>query len=108
MYTLVYLRDLGPKSLTDYKQPVIRALLRGLTNKVVLIGDSGEHDPEVYRQITEEFPGRVLRTYIRNAGRGQDLRRFEGQLLFDEPKQAALDAVENGLVTKECVAKAFP
>lgn len=104
----LYLRDLGPKSLTDYKQPVIRALLRGLSNKVVLIGDSGEHDPEVYRQITEEFPDRVLRTYIRNAGRGQDLRRFEGQLLFDEPKQAALDAVEKGLVTKECVAKAFP
>ena len=32
----------------------------------VLIGDSGQHDPEIYRQVTEEFPGRVKAIYIRD------------------------------------------
>jgi phosphatidate phosphatase APP1 len=104
----LYLRDLGAGTLTDYKQPLIRGLLRGLPNKAVLIGDSGEHDPEVYRQMIEEFPGRVVRAYIRNAGRTEDKARFEGLMLFDEPKQAALDAVAKGLASKACVDEAFP
>ncbi len=104
----LYLRELGPNTLSDYKQPLIRALMRGLPNPVVYVGDSGEHDPEVYRQMVEEFPDRVLRVYIRNAGRAVDLRRFEGMMLFDEPKQAALDAVAHGLATQACVDKAFP
>lgn len=32
----------------------------------VLVGDSGQHDPEIYRQVTEEFPGRVKAIYIRD------------------------------------------
>ena len=55
-----------------------------------------------------EFKGRVLRVYIRNAGRTEDKARFEGQVLFDEPKEAALDAVEHSLASKACVDKAFP
>ncbi len=31
----------------------------------VLIGDSGEHDPEIYADIVREHPGRVLAVYIR-------------------------------------------
>ncbi len=104
----LYLRDLGPGTLSGYKQPMIRGLLRGLPNKAVFIGDSGEHDPEVYRQMTEEFPARVLRTYIRNAGHAEDPTRFIGQMLFEEPKQAALDAVGQGLASTACVARAFP
>lgn len=30
-----------------------------------LIGDSGQHDPEIYQQIYKEFPGRVLGVIIR-------------------------------------------
>ncbi|HYG61124.1 MAG TPA: phosphatase domain-containing protein [Thermoanaerobaculia bacterium] len=32
----------------------------------VLIGDSGEQDPEIYREVVREFPGRVRAIYIRN------------------------------------------
>jgi hypothetical protein len=32
----------------------------------VLIGDSGQHDPEIYAQIVREHPGRVEAVYIRN------------------------------------------
>ncbi len=104
----LYLRDLGPDTLSDYKQPIIRSLLRAMPNPAVLIGDSGEHDPEVYRQIRDEFPERIRRIYIRNAGRSNDKKRFDGMVLFDEPRAAALDAVEQGLATQECVARAFP
>jgi phosphatidate phosphatase APP1 len=34
----------------------------------ILIGDSGQKDPEIYSQIIEEFPGRVLTVYIRDVG----------------------------------------
>jgi len=104
----LYLRDLGPNTLSDYKQPIIRSLLRAMPNPAVLVGDSGEHDPEVYRQINEEFPERIRRIYIRNAGRSIDKKRFDGMFLFDEPKAAALDAVDAGLASKECVARVFP
>ena len=36
---------------------------------VVLIGDSGQHDPEIYRRVADEHPGRVLAVYIRNVSR---------------------------------------
>lgn len=32
----------------------------------ILIGDSGQHDPEIYRQIVQEFPNRVKAIYIRD------------------------------------------
>jgi phosphatidate phosphatase APP1 len=31
----------------------------------VLVGDSGEHDPEVYAEVVRQNPGRVLAVYIR-------------------------------------------
>lgn len=104
----IYLRDLGPRTLSNYKQPVIRALLKELPNAAVLIGDSGEHDPEVYAQMRTEFPERVKAIYIRNAGRAEDVKRFVGMVLFNHPREAALDAVTRGLATAECVARAFP
>jgi phosphatidate phosphatase APP1 len=104
----IALRDLGPRTLSDYKQPIIRRVMNEVPNPVVLVGDSGEHDPEVYRQIAGEFPGRVKAIYIRNAGHAEDPKRFEGMLLFDEPAQAAADAVTKGLLSAECAAKSFP
>lgn len=104
----LYLRDIGPNTLSGYKQPVIRKLMEQMPNQVVLIGDSGEHDPEVYAEMKKEFPDRVLAIYIRNAGRTDDKKRFDGMVLFDDPKTAAADAVTKGLASKDCVAKAFP
>lgn len=104
----IYLRDFGPKTLSNYKQPVIRSLLKELPNQVVLVGDSGEHDPEVYAQMRSEFPDRVKAIYIRNAGKAEDVKRFDGMFLFKNPKDAALDAVTKGLASAECVGRAFP
>ena len=49
------------------KVSAIQSLLRGLPEqKFVLIGDSGEKDPEIYRRICRRFPGRVTGLFIRD------------------------------------------
>ncbi len=101
----MYLRDLGPNTLSGYKQPIIRSLMKQLPHPVVLVGDSGEHDPEVYREIRGEFPDRVKRIYIRDAGKSADVKRFEGMVLFKDPKVAAEDAVKHGLADAKCVGE---
>jgi phosphatidate phosphatase APP1 len=103
----LYLRDLGPSTLSGYKQPVIRRLLQQFSQPVVLVGDSGEHDPEVYAQIRKEFPGRVKAIYIRDAGRTESASRFDGMFLFRDASEAARKAAEAGLADGACVAKAF-
>jgi phosphatidate phosphatase APP1 len=104
----MYLRDLGPGTLSNYKQPAIRRLMSQFTQPVVLVGDSGEKDPEVYEQIREEFPGRVKAIYIRNAGRTEDKERFKDMVLFQEAREAAEHAVKSGMADAACVAAAFP
>lgn len=34
----------------------------------ILVGDTTQKDPEIYRQVMQDFPGRVLAVYIRNVG----------------------------------------
>jgi phosphatidate phosphatase APP1 len=104
----MYLRDLGPTTLSNYKQPAIRKLLSQFPQPVVLVGDSGEKDPEVYEQIREEFPGRVKAIYIRDAGRTEDTERFTDMVLFKEAREAAEHAVKSGLADAACVSAAFP
>ncbi|MFH5211089.1 phosphatidate phosphatase App1 family protein [Antrihabitans sp. NCIMB 15449] len=49
------------------KPPFIRALMAVYPRRrLVLVGDSGEKDPEVYGSIAREAPGRIARIYIRN------------------------------------------
>lgn len=49
------------------KTTAIRFLLKHLPDrKFVLIGDSGEKDPEIYRKICRKFPGRVKALLIRD------------------------------------------
>jgi len=76
---VLFLREWGmswrsplPRKAEDHKQALIRNMLDLYHDlPFVLIGDSGQHDPEVYRQIVEENPGRVLAVLIRNVSRGE-------------------------------------
>ncbi|HYO73158.1 MAG TPA: phosphatase domain-containing protein [Archangium sp.] len=104
----LFLRDFGPGTLSTYKQPLIRSLLQRFPQPVVLVGDSGEKDPEVYAQIREEFPGRVRAIYIRDAGNSANASRFSGMVLFKDAGTAALHAAQAGLARSECVTAAFP
>ena len=56
------------KSPAETKPPVIAGLLRRYPRRrFLLIGDSGEKDPEVYGGIARAFPGQVGRILIRRA-----------------------------------------
>ena len=49
--------------------------------KFILIGDSGQHDPEIYADIVAKYPGRILVIYIRelknwDAGRNEDISKI--------------------------------
>ena len=69
-----------PNRLYEFKLQAIRALMTRLPKRhVVLIGDSGERDPETYATILSEFPDRVDAVFIRNVsgnGNGQDAKRY--------------------------------
>lgn len=73
----MYLRDLSlreAKSITlgsqHHKIDFIRYLLRTYENlPVVLIGDSGQRDPETYWQIAMENPGRIKAIYLHDVGK---------------------------------------
>lgn len=104
----LYLRELGPNTLSGYKQPIIRELMKSVPNDVVLIGDSGEHDPEVYSELRAEFPKRVKAVYIRRAGHEAPPERFEDMVLFSHPREAGLDAVQRGLMSRECLDRRLP
>jgi hypothetical protein len=56
---------LKPETIFEYKVEKIRALLKLLPNQVVLVGDSGERDPEVYAEILKSCPARVVAVFIR-------------------------------------------
>ncbi len=48
------------------KATAIRALLKNLPDRrFILVGDSGEKDPEIYAKICRQFPNQVLALFIR-------------------------------------------
>lgn len=71
--------SLLPRRAKDHKLNVIRQMLALYQDlPFVLIGDSGQRDPEVYTHILREHPGRIAGIYIRNVSN-------------DPQRQAAID-----------------
>jgi phosphatidate phosphatase APP1 len=74
----------------------------------ILIGDSGQEDPEIYRTIVHDYGDRILAVYIRNVTTGPDrvaaveeLAKEVGQagselLLSDDTAASAVHAAERG------------
>lgn len=69
------------KEGTETKPPVIEAILdRYPERKFILIGDSGEQDPEVYAALLRERPDQILKILIRNVtSADEDSARFESE-----------------------------
>ena len=60
-------RELLPTSHGSHKTEAIRSIVELYpTLPFVLIGDSGQEDPEIYREIVARYPSRILAIYIRN------------------------------------------
>jgi len=99
----LHLRQLGRKTISGYKEPVLRSLLSRFPQPFVLVGDSGEKDPEVYARIREEFPGRVAAIFIHDVGRAADPARFKGMVVFRTGTDAARQAAALGLLRASCL-----
>ncbi|AWN24635.1 phosphatase [Deinococcus irradiatisoli] len=65
----IFLRNWGAELFSGnghHKHGVIERLMqRYPALAFVLIGDSGEQDPEIYAEVVRRYPGRVLAVYIR-------------------------------------------
>jgi len=65
------LRDIGLHEAppVDHKSAALRQLLEMYPElPFILIGDSGERDPEVYLETAARYPGRIIAVYIRELG----------------------------------------
>jgi phosphatidate phosphatase APP1 len=83
------LKNIGDDSLTKqhgYKSARLEALFARFPRlRFILVGDSGEHDPEIYRGIRDQYPDRVVATVIRQApGADNRAERFAGMTTFDD------------------------
>lgn len=96
------LRDLGidrekfiKSSHHSHKLEQIERILRFYPDlKFILIGDSGQEDPEIYREVIEDFPERILAVYIRDVS--EDVR--------DEAVRALIAEVEEKDIPMALVA----
>jgi len=114
----VLLRDWGitpdelvPTTHATHKLGAIRRIFATYPElPFILVGDSGQEDPEIYAQVIREFPNRVLAAYIRDVG-GDEGRRAavrklgeelaaEGRtlLLTEDTLSAAKHAAANGWI----------
>ncbi|MFK8079944.1 MAG: App1 family protein [Granulosicoccus sp.] len=77
--------------------------------RFILIGDSGQHDPEIYSLVVEEFPDRILCIYIRDVGHAARDRQVQAlatqlqarhvdMLLVPDTLAAATHAASKGYI----------
>ncbi|HLL53571.1 MAG TPA: phosphatase domain-containing protein [Myxococcaceae bacterium] len=101
------LKDLGigpeadpVKDHLGYKTRMVTEVLGNLpARRFLLIGDSGERDPEIYGGIARAHPERVAAILIhRVTQEPKDSPRFEGMFVFDRYDDAAVELERRGLL----------
>ncbi|MEL6963556.1 MAG: phosphatase domain-containing protein [Pseudomonadota bacterium] len=118
---ILFLREWGltlqhpiPRRGKGHKRDLICQMVEHYeTLPFILIGDSGQRDPEVYADIVKTFPKRVLAVYIRNVGgdprRDQAIADLAAKLeslgsplvLASDIRDMAAHAVQQGWITGE-------
>ncbi|HEX7072396.1 MAG TPA: phosphatase domain-containing protein [Rhodothermales bacterium] len=98
-----------------YKKAAIDRILSAFPGlPFVLIGDSGQRDPEIYQQAVSRHPGRIRAIFIRDVTppeRDAEVRAIAQELeamgvptvLVRETEDAARKAAELGLVAREAL-----
>ena len=100
----------------DHKGVAIRNIMHLYPHlPFILLGDTSQHDPEIYRQIVHEFPDRVRAIYIRDVSRDAE-RSSAIAKLADEVRAAhsvlvlaadtigaATHAVEQGWISADAL-----
>ncbi len=103
-------RDDDPLDPLAYKLahavPLLQARPRA---KVLLLGDAGEKDPEIYAALAARFPGRVELVLIRRVeGADHAAARFVGQRLVADGAEALGAAIAAGWARAGCGAPPAP
>jgi phosphatidate phosphatase APP1 len=113
--------DIGFSALSsarhfEHKGVAISNIMRLYPNlKFILIGDSSQHDPEIYRQAVKDFPRRIAAIYIRDvnhdAARSAEIAKLADEVvashsalvLCEHTLDAARHAVERGWIQTEAL-----
>ena len=120
----LFLRDVGlePDHLLktghlEHKMQQIRTILDTHPDlQFMLIGDSGQEDPEIYREVVRLYPGRITTIYIRDVtleARATAIRLLVKELAGDNVElvlvadtvAAATHAAERGLLPADALAE---
>jgi phosphatidate phosphatase APP1 len=115
--------DLGLNILSsahhhDHKREAVRRVLRLFGDvPAILIGDSGQQDPEIYRDVVHEFPDRIRAVYIRDVtlhpersaavqGLAEEVLAAGSSLVMDDDTlSAARHAAEHGWIREAAVER---
>jgi phosphatidate phosphatase APP1 len=100
----------------DHKGDHIRRVLNTYPESpAILIGDSGQQDPEIYHDIVHEFTGRIRAVYIRNVTMSptrsaaiealarEVLAAGSSLVLADDTLAAARHAAEHGFISADAL-----
>jgi phosphatidate phosphatase APP1 len=101
----------------EHKRENIRRILETFAGvPVILLGDSSQQDPEIYRDVVRDFAGRVRAIYIRNVNqnteRSQAIKRLADEVLeagsslvlADDTLAAARHAAEHGFIAADTLS----
>lgn len=116
----IFLKDFGSHTLFSsgghqtHKLENITQILDTFSHlPFVLIGDSGEQDPEIYRKTVERYPNRIRAIYIRNVNPHParideinkliaEIKKIGSELVFAPDSEfAARHAAAQGLISAE-------
>lgn len=113
----VYRDEILPTRQREHKLGIISQILDLYTDlPFILIGDSGEADPEIYHEVVHRYPERILAVYIRNVGRDLErpaaIRALADEiveagstlLLADDSLAMARHAAERGWISSEALS----
>ncbi len=118
---VLFLREWGvtlqhplPKQSKGHKHALIEDMLAIYDDlPFILIGDSGQRDPEIYAEVVREHRSRVLAVYIRNVSRDPDRARAietlaeqiaeagSSLVLAADSHAMALHAAEHGFISPD-------
>jgi phosphatidate phosphatase APP1 len=115
--------DLGLNILSsahhhDHKREAVRRVMQLFGDApAILIGDSGQQDPEIYRDVVHEFPDRIRAVYIRDVTlhpeRSAAVQALAEEILAagsslvmdDDTLSAAQHAAEHGWIAEAAVER---
>lgn len=112
--------DLGARVFSSrqhhtHKREMIRRVLETFDDPVILLGDSGQQDPEIYRDAVHDYAGRIRAVYIRNVtSEGSRSRAIQALaeevvaagsslVLADDTLAAARHAAEHGFIADDAL-----